>query len=239
MAITGDMEIAVYTEKFDRDNLCVLYLADSQWNYANVTLSMRNDATRESITPVVGYNFIKYANADRPFSMTFYPDADLYINGEQSVNNYGEWSGAADLEPNSVIKVFPQGTEVATYNVTIDNQSEGSIAILADYVTPLEGTQAGVFGPTDVEFVSVETAAAEGASAFIIKVNDEEIKANAQGKFVAHITADATISIEADQNVGITEITAGANDAIYNLQGVRVKNAKGGIFIRNGRKVVR
>lgn len=244
VSITGDMEIAIYTEKFDRDNTCVLYLApntgneDGSWNYARVTLSSRSSELRKEITPEVGYNFIMYSNVDRPFSLNFYPSAELYLNGEKCEYGYGAWSGMEEMEPNSVIKVFPEGTEVPTYKLTIDNQSEGSVEILADYVKPLEGEEASVFGATDVEFVTVSAADAEGQSAYIIKVNDEVVKGNVQGKMIAHIESDSTISIEVDPNVSITEITAEGDAPIYNLQGVRVKNARGGIFIQNGRKVI-
>lgn len=244
VAITGDMEIAIYTEKFDRDNTCVLYLApntgneDGSWNYARVTLSSRSSELRKEITPEVGYNFIMYSNVDRPFSLNFYPSAELYLNGEKCEYGYGAWSGMEEMEPNSVIKVFPEGTEVPTYKLTIDNNSDGAVEILADYIKALEGTEATVFGATDVEFVTVSAADAEGQSAFIIKVNDKVVTANAEGKTVAHIEADSTISIEVDPNVSITEITADGNAPIYNLQGVRVQNPRNGIFIQNGRKVI-
>lgn len=245
ISITEDMEIAIYTEKFDRDNECVLYLApnpaneDGSWNYASVVLSMRNSALTKQIVPEIGYNFFKYADVDRPFSISFYPSADIYINGIQSENQYGNWSGFAELEPNSVIKVYPAGTEVPTYKLTIDNLSDGGVEILADYINTLEGLEATVFGATDVEFVTVSAAEAEGQNAYIIKVNGEEVTANADGKTVAHIDADSTISIEVDPNVAITEITIGSDAPIYNLQGVRVSNPRGGIFIQNGRKIVR
>ncbi|MDE6536341.1 MAG: hypothetical protein K2K82_10100 [Muribaculaceae bacterium] len=244
VGINSDMEIAIYTEKFDRDNLCVLYLApnpaseDGSWNYANVTLSMYDSNLRKVITPSLGYNFIHYAEQDRPFSLSFYPDYKIYINGEESENVYGRWSGLEDLESNSVIKVFAKDAEVPTYNLTIDNQSDGGVEILADYVKALEGTEATVLGATDIEFVTVSATDSEGQSAYIIKVNGEEVTANAEGKTIAHIEADSSISIEVDSKVSITEITSEGNAPIYNLQGMRVKNARGGIFIQNGRKVI-
>ena len=243
--ISSDMEIAVYTEKFDRDNKCVFYLApnteaeNGEWQYANVALSQSNYSLRKDITPVIGYNFIYYSDLDLPFGFNFYPDIDLYINGEQSENQYGFWTGSDELEPNSVIKAFTKGTEVPTYALTIDNKSDGAIEILADYIKALEGTEATVLGETDIEFVFVATADAEGQNGFTIKVNDQEIVSSDEGKYVAHITADSTISIEADVNVSITEITAGAEAPVYNLQGVRVSNPRNGLFIQNGRKVIR
>lgn len=74
---------------------------------------------------------------------------------------------------------------------------------------------------------------AEGVYTFILKSG---MVKNAEGE----VNPEQTFSYTVDSTTGIGNILVdGANDAIYNLQGVKVQNpAKGGIYIVNGRKVV-
>lgn len=235
--VTEDMEIIVTADKFERDRNVVVYLEeDVQWNYATLTLSPFNSSLTKYVEILSGYNFVEYAVQDAPFAFGSYPYTNIYLNGEKIENENGSLAATADLPDNSVIKIFADNTQVENYTLNISVDSSVSVDILADYVTPIEGPTATVFGPTDVEFVPVTRAA---ALPFIVKVNGTEIVPTEEGRVIASITSDAEIAVEPNPASSITEINADNNDsAIYNLQGVRVSNPTKGIFIKNGKKVI-
>lgn len=240
--VSKDLELMIFTEKLERNNVCVFYMeTPTQDLYIHsVTLSPYNYDIRVEKTIDFGYTFINYGNFDIPFMISIAPSMDIYLNGEKSEQVAGQaaYTGFDTMEPNSVVKIFNPGTEVSNYALTVDNKSEGAVSILADYITPIESTEAQVFGPTDIEFVTLSAAAAEGQSAFVIKVNGTEVKADKNGKVIAHIDADSTISVEKNSSSSIVEIGAEAPSAVYNLQGVRVSNPRNGLFIKNGKKVI-
>lgn len=242
ITVSNDIELMVFTAKLERNNVCVFYMEKPTQNLYvhSITLSPYNSDIRVEKTIESGYTFVNYGDFDVPFMISFYPEMDIYLNGEKSEQIPGQaaYSGFDTMQPNSVVKIFNPGTEVSNYALTVDNKSEGAVSILADYINPIESTEAQVFGPTDVEFVTLSAAAAEGQSLFIIKVNGTEVKADSEGKVIAHIDSDSTISVEKDPSSSITEISAEAPSAVYNLQGVRVSNPRSGLFIKNGKKVI-
>lgn len=235
--VYSDMEIIVNTESFKRDNDLVVYVEGGvNWYSSEVILSQSDNLLRKSVAVNPGYNFVQYAAQDCPLGFSFYPVSDIYLNGELIENVYGSYPATENLASGSVLKVFTQETEVKNYTLNITIAENIAVNILADYVTPVEGPVASVFGPTDIEFTPV-TRASE--LPFIVKVDDVEVTPNEEGKVIAHINADATIAVEANPASSITEINADSNDtAIYNLQGVRVSNPRKGIFIKNGKKII-
>lgn len=250
LTIYSNCELTIYTEEFVRDQTCVFYLQeDLNWYSKSITLAPAS--TREEIALEDGYNFIKYNNSDRPFLFSCNPmsgDAVIFLNGERIQNTYDS-TPFETMEPNSVIKIFSNANAIPTYALTVDNQSEGAVSILADYVNAIESTEAQVIGTTDIMFEITETAAETAASTapYVIKVNDTEVTANAEGNFIATITADSKIEVTKsetdpvnpdDPDVSIVEISAEKAGNIYNLQGVKVINPKKGIFISNGKKIV-
>ena len=233
-----NMTILVTTEKFERNQTAVIYLqADKQWEGAEIVLSANNHSMMTDQTLKKGYNIVEYAPQDRPFGFKVLPVPEVYLNGEKIANNGGGiYESTASFEPGDVIKIFEADYTVENYSLTI-NKAEGvNVNILADYVTPVDGSSATVFGPTDVEFVAASRAA---VLPFIVKVNGTEVVPTEEGKVIATITSDSTIAVEANPATSITEINAEDTDsATYNLQGVRVSNPKKGIFIKNGKKVI-
>ncbi len=229
--VSSDITLTVYTEKIVRDRVCALYLGatDGGWIYSQLTLSPGNDARKE-IPLTAGYNIIEYGAFDCPFQLGLYPTADVYVNGTLAENYYGEYPALQDLASGSVIKVFGTGTDVPTYQLTITDTSNGAIAVMADYVNSIDSSVAQVLGTTDIEFVY------SGDVTYIIKVNGNEVTPDADGRLIATIDSDATITI--DENTLLEGISVDAKDAtIYNLQGIRVNNPGKGIYIVNGKKV--
>lgn len=237
--VSDDMTLTVYTDKIERDRISALYLAPANpiWYYSQVILSPDNDARKE-IPLSTGYTLIEYGAFDCPFQLGFYPEVDVYVNGIVAENRYGTYPALNDLVTGSVIKVFPVGTAVSSYTLSINNASDGAVAVMADYVTPIESSVAEVLGTTDIEFV-VTAVASDGETSYIIKVNGEKVSPNQEGRCIATITGDSTISIEKDETSSLKQIVVDEEqDApVYNLQGIRVDNPTKGIYIVNGKKV--
>lgn len=233
LTVNSDMTLYIYTEEFARDLKCVVYLEDTPWAYAQLVISPNVYDMRKEIALEAGYNFVDYAESDRPFSISAYTAeyaaGVVYLNGEEAENSYGVYPAFADMAPNSVVKIFSPNTEVGSYALTISNADDSGVSILADYITPIESSQATVLGPTDLLFVKGETQA-------VIKVNGEELAVAEDGSLVAHITADTEIEISVPD--GIIGIGADkADGVIYNLQGIPVQNPGHGLYIINGKKV--
>lgn len=237
--VNGDMTLTVYTDKIVRDRVCALYLAPatSMWQYSQVVLSPGNDARKE-IPLSTGYTFFEYGSFDCPFQLGFYPEADVYVNGTVAENHYGTYPALNDLATGSVIKVYPTGTDVPTYSLSVSNASAGAVAVMADYVKAIESSSAEVLGATDIEFIAGSAAASVDLTKYTIKVNGEKVTPDSEERYIATITGDSTISIEENHNASIDHIETEATDApVYNLQGIRVENPTNGIYIVNGKKV--
>lgn len=96
-----------------------------------------------------------------------------------------------------------------------------------------------------------ETAAATGAYLAVDEAKEakdakvEELKAVVNGIEVSEARLNIVWNDGSDNVVGIMEAvvnrtaTEGGSNAIYNLNGMRVKNAQKGIFIQNGKKVIK
>lgn len=234
----NNMKIVVTTEKFERNQTAVVYLQeDKQWEGAEIILSANNHSNMTEQTLKKGYNTVEYATQDRPFGFKILPVPDVYLNGEKIENNGGGvYEGTASFEPGDVIKIFETDYTVENYSLNISIASDVNVQILADYVTPIDGTSATVFGPTDVEFVAASRAA---SVPFIVKVNGTAVTPTEEGRVIATIDSNSTISVEPNNSTSITEINAeNVDSAIYNLQGMRVSNPKKGIFIKNGKKMI-
>ncbi|MDE7427447.1 MAG: hypothetical protein K2M79_06575 [Muribaculaceae bacterium] len=238
--VSGDMVLTVYTDKIERDKVCAVYLdpESPRWQYSQVTLSYSTDARKE-IALSNGYNIFEFGSFDCPFQLGLYPEADVYVNGDPAENMYGVYPALSDLPTNSVIKIYGKGKDVPTYQLTLENNSNGGMTILADYVNALESNSARVLGTTDIEFVAgPATVADEATSKYVVKVNGTQVMPNSEGRLIATITGDSAITVEDDESSSIFEVTADDSEAvIYNLQGIRVNNPQNGIFIVNGKKV--
>lgn len=235
--VSNDMTLYLYTEKFERDQECVVYLEETSWAYTQLVLAPNFYDNRKEIPLEAGYNFVNYDEKDLPFGLSAYTSPSystgvVYLNGEIIENSYGTYPALDEMEPNSVIKIFSPDTKVSNYALTLTVPEDADVEILADYITPIESAQATVLGPSDVLFVSNEE------DKIIVKVNGTELEPGEDGRLVAHITSDSTIEVILDtDNIIDIENNTPSNGVIYNLQGMPVQNPGHGLYIINGKKV--
>lgn len=244
--LSGDMTVSVYTEA--RDKKAVVFVEESdKWTYKQVSLGSYPSSS--DIDLANGYNFVNYAESDRPFSLRmsqsdYSATTYYYLNGTKLENIYSS-DELTNMPENSVIKIFTAEPASHTVNYTIADGVNAKVA--HDYLTEVAspGANHSLQHGTHVVITPVQR------TGLIVKANDEAVSPDAEGRFVVPVTADTSISIANDGHVGVNDILEGENGEavsfeVYNLQGIRVlsnasaddvRNLPAGIYIVNGKKV--
>lgn len=203
------------------------------------------------VTLVEGYNIVNFRPEDQTLNInSLGSNPVLYVNDakwEKSISSYVE----IDAVNNDVIKLFffeSAGGEVPVYDVTFTKTED---VVLADYdfkkdilatvdaaVSPVKA-----IGKTNFTIAPVNA----DSKALVIKVDDTELTPAEDGSFTFDIESNATVSL-ALKSDGIDSITVengGADEAVYNLQGIRVADKAtvdqlpAGIYISGGKKFIK
>ena len=191
---------------------------------------------------VNGYNILTPKSFDNKHRFAFYGNdltAYVYKNGEQQTGQYGSTSNYVfDVAENDVVKVF-LAAEPTNCSVNFSGSGLASAGVIADKVVNVETLSAfACFNGTEMIITPNEGAA------IAVGVNDANIDANAEGKFV-FVVNEATTNVVV--NLKGSGIFSAINDAadnaeIYNLQGIRVSNdvntLPAGVYIRGGKKIL-
>ena len=244
--VSGDMELDIYSHKFDRDLNVVVYFQETSWNYKSFVLSQYDytNGLRTEYEPENGYNFYKYNEVDLPFGLGAYPTPVAYLNGELLESQYGSYPGLAEVADNSVIKVYASTPAEYTVSYTVDPKV--SVAVLHDHVTAVDGVaDHTVFDGTEVLIIP----AGRSNSSVIVKVNGENLTAREDGSYLVKVKGNTSVAVEPGVQTGIEDVAADAAAPadVYNLQGIcimrnadadDVKALPAGIYIVGGRKTV-
>lgn len=244
--VSDGMELTIVAEEFVRDNRLTLYVGSGMWGYRSFVLSEGKEtrlAYSDGQLPV-GYSEIAFSDIDLPFNVSGYPALYLYHNGERvEAPMYGTpvIESAADGD---VVKMF--NTEPDDYNVTYSIATGVDVEVRHDRTQVIANPSAHtVVGPTEVRIVPVDQAARAAATPLVVKVNDVAVEADSEGRYVATISRDTAIKVEAGQTSGIDAVGIDGDSAarVYNLQGIGVGTVSdshslpAGIYIVGGRKV--
>lgn len=246
-SLNSDMTVAVYLEQ--RNKTAVIYVEESDKWSGNGQVTIGSYPTSLDINLAKGYNFVNYAESDRPFSLRIYQTdysatTYYYLNGTKLENIYSS-DELTNMPENSVIKIFTAEPASHTVNYTIADGVNAKVA--HDYLTEVAspGANHSLQHGTHVVITPVQR------TGLIVKANDAAVSPDAEGRFVVPVTADTSISIANDGHVGVNDILEGENGEavsfeVYNLQGIRVlsnasaddvRNLPAGIYIVNGKKV--
>lgn len=203
-----------------------------------------SDATHSRFDLASGYNLIEFYSAMTPFQVSWYSQTPtvnkVYLNGELVESQYpGSTSYLLPVENNSVVKIF-LAEEPVECNVTFDVADGLDAAVTRDVVAEVADWRSGFtcFKGTQIE-VAGELIA--------VKVNDTSVEKNSEGKFVFTVENEATaVEILSDgSGVENVQVSADADDSVFNMMGVRLGAAKdfdtlpAGIYIVGGRKVLK
>ncbi|MDE6277650.1 MAG: hypothetical protein K2M06_06030 [Muribaculaceae bacterium] len=232
--ISSDMTIFVSASEVVRNKTATVYVEPGMWNYKGITLSQYNSDLTVQYTDANlpgGYNFIPFGDFDLPMVISGYPSLILYLNDQEVALEYGALN--KPMEDGCVLKMFR--STPASYSLSYDIHEDAAVEVHHDHTmfveTPsvhsvFEGTEI-VISPIAQES-PVARVAAEREGLPVVKVDGEICQPNEDGKYVIAITKDTAIKVEPGELTGIDSVEAAGvsgDDAVYNLQGIRVGKA--------------
>ena len=240
--VVANSIIEVVAEEIRRDDTFIFYFdSPAKANDQSLNLygyALRAENSRREVTLTEGYNEVKYGTAvDGQFMFTVNngktDNVFLYVNGviPSFTSDYMTYNFTP--ENGDVLKCFV-GERPESYSLTFDVEAELTPEVTVDKITALDSLKE----MTVLQGTSVSIAPAEGQS-YTVKANGQAVTAT-EGVFELAINADTVVKIEKDDSA-VTEIEAeGADNEVYNLQGIRVNrsNLPAGIYIINGKKAI-
>ena len=244
--VTDGMNVTVKTAELVRDKSTVVYVEDA--TKPSFMRFMRKDYT--TINLVTGYNLIPFNDGDLPFTTSFYGVSTLnvYKNDELVEPKYaGATQYTLEVADKDVLKFFFTKTP-AKFNatITVDGEAENLTVMkdqlkeVADFTAPipcLDGSEL-LFSVAEKSFVKSLT------------VNGTPVQPQEDKTYKVVVTADCNIKVELGVASGINDVTAAVRDTndVYRIDGVlimknasrsEVENLGRGIYIINGKKVIR
>ncbi len=244
--VTDAMNVTVKTAELVRDKNAVVYVEDA--SVPSYMRFMRKDYT--TINLATGYNLIPFYDGDLPFSSSFYGTSTLnvYKNDELVEPQYtGATSYTLNVEDNDVVKFFFTKTPaIAKATVTVDGDANELTAVkdqikeVIDFTNPIPCLE-----DTELSF-----SVSDKSSVKSFTMNGTAVTPQEDGTYKVIITADSDIKVELGVASGIKSVTSSENKAnnVYTTGGVLViKNATRsqidglakGIYIINGKKIIR
>ena len=244
--VTDAMNVTVKTAELVRDKNAVVYVEDA--SVPSYMRFMRKDYT--TINLATGYNLIPFYDGDLPFSSSFYGTSTLnvYKNDELVEPQYtGATSYTLNVEDNDVVKFFFTKTPaLVNATVTVDGDANELTAVkdqikeVADFTNPIPCLE-----DTELSF-----SVSDKSSVKSFTMNGTAVTPQEDGTYKVIITADSDIKVELGVASGIKSVTGSENKAnnVYTTDAVLViKNATRsqidglakGIYIINGKKIIR
>lgn len=254
--VSADCEIEVDVVKIDRDRQAVIYLDENCWpdSYSYIALSYYNYDLQKQINLVDGYSFVDFGSFDLPFYFSIsnadYSGTAVYVNDVLCEGTYGSSQGffdaTNDLADGSVIKIYEAAVD--PFEVTYTISADANVTVSHDYVTEVANPSVhSVLPGTLVRIAPVEVATTLGEDDVVfghfVNVDGEPVEAGEDGVFEVNVHKDSNIEVKYGVVSGVSAIETdadNADNAIYNLQGIRVngKNLPAGLYISKGQKIV-
>lgn len=244
--VTDGMNVTVKTAELVRDKSTVVYVEDA--TKPSFMRFMRKDYT--TINLVTGYNLIPFNDGDLPFTTSIYGVSTLnvYKNDELVEPKYaGATQYTLEVADKDVLKFFFTKTPAkVNATITVDGEAENLTVMkdqlkeVTDFTSPipcLEGSEL-LFSVAEKSFVKSLT------------VNGTPVQPQEDKTYKVVVTADCNIKVELGVASGINDVTAAVRDTndVYRIDGVlimknasrsEVENLGRGIYIINGKKVIR
>lgn len=244
--VTDGMNVTVKTAELVRDKSTVVYVEDA--SVPSFMRFMRKDYT--TINLVTGYNLIPFNDGDLPFTTSFYGVSTLnvYKNDELVEPKYaGATQYTLEVADKDVLKFFFTKTP-AKFNatITVDGEAE-NLTVMKDQLKEVADFTAPIPCLDGSEFVF---SVAEKSFVKSLTVNGTPVEPQEDKTYKVVVTADCNIKVELGVASGINDVTAAVRDTndVYRIDGVlimknasrsEVENLGRGIYIINGKKVIR
>lgn len=216
--------------------------------------------------PEAGANVIMYNQTELPldFALTpvipdpipegFVPEYPyIFINDLSEGQTSSFRIYAESLTDGNIIRVFKEMPTLGTVTVTVaDDTDADNFEITCDGQTVADWATEGSFSAFVGSTVAVKWTAPEVEEGFYMThtctLDNEPLEADADGVCTFKVeSATPTLLLAEQKNVGINNVAAdavAADEAVYNLQGIRVATASelnrlpAGIYICGGKKTV-
>lgn len=233
----GD-KIAIVAEEIVRDIHAVIYLDSAPEN-----LWTLKDNSGSEIVLETGYNHILLCSEDNPFSLAGgYGMPYVYVNDEPVAvsGSFFSKSYKFNLAEGSVAKIYVDADDEPQYHaLSFSDPGFNDVDVQADEITPITDR----VGYEVLAGTKVDLTPKDGKKV-TVKVDDNELDADDEGRFSFIVSAPHKIEISPAQVSGIDAIEAGeisSEATIYNLQGMRLRSADArqlpaGLYIINGQK---
>lgn len=234
-----------------------------------VTFYDNNSFSTETVfqgAPQAGANIVKYSQAELPldFALTpvipdpipdgFVPEYPYIFINELSESQTSSFRITSEsLADGNVIRVFKDEPTLGTVTVTLaDDTNAADFTITCDGQPVADWATDGSFTAFVGSTVAVKWTAPEVEEGFYMThtctLDNEPLEADTDGVCTFKVeSATPTLLLAEQKNVGINNAAAdavAADEAVYNLQGIRVATASelnrlpAGIYICGGRKTV-
>lgn len=234
----GDV-LTVTTATIVRDKKAMVYVENLEAAKDYFKVLRADQSVVENIAE--GYNELAFYDRDNAFRFeTGGPvTAYFYVNGIKAEPAPGSYNYTPELADGDVVKVF-FGEAPASHTLTVDIHE--SLASAVKLVFDRIAEQAAVPASATL-FHNTEVKLVPATDAKLTVTLDDEPLAPVDGTYSFVMTADRKLKV-ASESSGIEGIEAApADEAVYNLQGVRLDRTldelPAGVYIVGGRKVVK
>ena len=198
-----------------------------------------------------GYNMLYFYEQMNPFNLGWFGSSDeienIHLNGKAYLNGKllepmyeGSTSFTFDLAENDVLKLFMDSAPVDC-NVKFDMVGGVEASVVKDLVQTVENPADGFdcFAGTEVSVEGKNITVSVNGTPVAAESNEE-----GSSTFTFVVTDPSTEVIVANEGSGVASFESEADEAVYNLQGVKVgkssqlRGMQPGIYIVKGKKVV-
>ena len=242
--INENDQIVITTKKIARDKVATIWVDDL--SAAPYGYGVQRYSDRISVSLVSGETVtVNFDDSDNPYYFSFYGPTycTIFQNGIYTAPQFeGSTSYYVTLANGDAIKVY-LASEPNKYAVKFSQTIENAVTSVS--------TNGQVYASWDNGFTALEgtkVTVAVDAEKAEVTVDGEKAKTDENGNYVVEITKDTEIVISEATGIENINIENAYNGNVYNMQGVLIiKNANAeqvntlpaGLYIVNGKKVIR